>query len=90
MLKDFRVDKGALKGHPHVVAKTAAGRVLPLALDVEVADRAPGLEDAVDFFHRDEVLEDGEAVDPPFLHELVDVVVVRAVHKAPFIFTFWQ
>ena len=67
VLEDLLVEKGGLVRHRHVVAAPAPERVLPLPFDVGVADRLPGLEDAVDLFVRDQVLEHDEPVDAELL-----------------------
>ena len=63
MLKNFRVYKGAIEWYTHVIAMVAAGRILPLPLDVSVSNRYPRLKDAVNSFCRYQILEDDEAVN---------------------------
>ena len=74
MLEDLRVDEGLAERDPDVVAAPAPGRVLALSFDVGVADRLPGLEDAVDLFVRYQVLEDREPVYAELEEPGVDVV----------------
>ena len=51
MLEYLRIDKGTLEWHPDVIAMIATPRILPLARDVAVSNRYPGLANPVNFLY---------------------------------------
>ena len=74
MLEDVGVDKRSSKRDPDVVAFRPTNGFRTLFLDPCLTDGNPSLADPVDRLSGDQVFENDEPVDPPFLEELVDVV----------------
>ena len=68
------VVKGRREGDAHVVAPPTPGRIFALDGDIGIANRDPGLEDAVDFLMGNEIVEDSEPVDAKLHYVALEVI----------------
>ena len=68
------IDKRRREGYAHVVAAPTPGRILALDGDIGIANRDPGLENAVDFLMGNEIVKDGEPVDAKLHYVALEVV----------------
>jgi len=80
MIKDLRVDKGALKGDIDGVTVRSSIGIAPLPFNFPVPDRQPRLGDPVEKVNGYKVFNDDKPVNLKFFNQLIDITLCRYAH----------